>query len=189
MPEPSGSPDESPARARRRDWALLGGLAAFTGYIGTIVAANWLLVHVGLVRVPGTTLIAPAGVYAAGLAFTLRDVVQHALGRWATVAAILIGGALSYLVSPSFAGASATAFLISELADFAVYTPLRERSWFVAVLASNTVGLVIDSALFLWLAFGSLSLLAGEVVGKAWMTLAALVVLTALRRWQRLALA
>jgi uncharacterized PurR-regulated membrane protein YhhQ (DUF165 family) len=45
--------------------------------------------------------------------------------------------------------ASAVAFLFSELADFVVYQPLRERRWLLAVFASNVVGLVIDSILFL----------------------------------------
>jgi uncharacterized PurR-regulated membrane protein YhhQ (DUF165 family) len=74
------------------------------------------------------------------------------------------------------------AFLLSELADFAVYTPLRRRTWLGAVAASNTVGLVIDSALFLWLAFGSLEFLAGQVVGKAWMTALAVVLMALWRR-------
>jgi hypothetical protein len=145
------------------------GWVAALGYVLTIFAANWLIQHVGPVGV-GFGLMAPAGVYAAGLAFTLRDVVQVTLGRLATVLAILIGAALSYLVSPAFAVASATAFLFSELADFAVYTPLERRSWLGAVTLSNTVGLLVDSVLFLWLAFGSLAFLPGQLVGKAWMT-------------------
>ena len=36
------------------------------------------------------------------------------------------------------------------------------------------VGLVADSVLFLWLAFGSLDYLAGQIVGKLWMVLLAL---------------
>ena len=80
--------------------------------------------------------------------------------------------ALSYFVAPAFALASGVAFLVSELADLAVYTPLERRSWIGAVALSNTVGLVVDSMLFLALAFGSQEFLAGQVVGKAWMTLA-----------------
>lgn len=61
-------------------------------------------------------------------------------------------------------------FLVSESADFAVYTPLEERGWLAAVVASNVVGTIVDSALVLWLAFGSLTFLKGQVVGKLWMT-------------------
>ena len=72
----------------------------------------------------------------------------------------------------------------SELADLGVYTPLRRKRLILAVLASGVVGAVIDSAAFLWLAFGSLAYLPGQVAGKAWATLAAAV---ALWLWRRLA--
>lgn len=149
-------------------------------YAGTIVAANWAIQTFGLVPV-GFGLLAPAGVYFAGLAFTLRDLIHERTGRWAVLGCIGAGAAISSLISPTFALASGTAFLLSELADFAVYEPLRERRWLAAVLASNAVGLVVDSALFLWLAFGSLDFLAGQVVGKAWMTLLAILLLGEVR--------
>ncbi len=130
----------------------------------------------------GFGLEAPAGVYFAGLAFTFRDLVQERFGRSWTLGAILVGAGLSALVSPQFALASGAAFLFSELADFAVYTPLRKRHWLGAVVASNAVGLVVDSALFLGLAFGSFAFLPGQVVDKAWMTLLAVALLWAWRR-------
>jgi uncharacterized PurR-regulated membrane protein YhhQ (DUF165 family) len=43
----------------------------------------------------------------------------------------------------------------------------------LAVLASGLVGAAVDSVLFLWLAFGSLDHLAGQLVGKMWMVGAA----------------
>ncbi len=158
-------------------WALIG-------YIATIFLANWAIVTFGPVPV-GFGLVAPAGVYFAGLAFTLRDLVQDRLGRVAVVVAILVGAALSAVLSPEFALASGVAFLVSELLDFAVYTPLRQRNWIVAIALSNTVGLLADSALFLWLAFGDLAFLPGQIVGKAWMTLLAAACLWFVR--QRLA--
>ena len=145
-------------------------------FIGCVFGANWAIETFGLVPV-GFGLMAPAGVYFAGLTFTFRDLAHERVGRGWVFVAIIIGAALSALVSPAFAVASGAAFLLSETADLAVYTPLRRRSWLGAVAASNTVGLVVDSALFLWLAFGSLDFLAGQVVGKAWMTVLAIVVL------------
>jgi queuosine precursor transporter len=156
---------------------------ALVGYVATIFLANWAIQTFGVVPV-GLGLMAPAGVYFAGLAFTLRDLLQEQLGRAWTVGAIVAGAALSALVSPQFALASGIAFLLSELADFAVYTPLRRRSWAAAVVASNVVGLTIDSALFLWLAFGSLEFLPGQIVGKVWMTAAAVAALWVWRRRQ-----
>lgn len=152
-----------------------------TGYILVIVMANWAISTFGLVPV-GFGLLAPAGVYFAGLAFTLRDLVQEQLGRRWTIGAIVAGAAISAILSPGLAIASGVAFLASELADFAVYTPLRERNWLLAVALSNTVGLVADSVLFLLLAFGSLEFLAGQVVGKGWMTALAVALLWTVRR-------
>src|SRR5262245_13024505 len=145
-------------------------------YIATIFAANWAITTFGLVPV-GFGLLAPAGVYFAGLAFTFRDLTQDGLGRRWTYAAILIGAALSGFLSGPLAIASGVAFLSSETADFLVYTPRRERHWLGAVAPSTTVGLVVDSALFLWLAFGSLDFLIGQIVGKLWVTALAVVVL------------
>jgi queuosine precursor transporter len=165
-------------------WCVPLALATAAAFVGTVFAANWAIVQFGAVPV-GFGLVAPAGVYFAGLAFTLRDLLHEFGGRWAVFAAIAAGAASSALVAPpALVIASAVAFAVSELADMAVYSPLRRRRWYTAVAASNVVGLVVDSALFLWLAFGSLAFLPGQILGKAWMTLAAVAVLAAVR-WPR----
>jgi queuosine precursor transporter len=150
-------------------------------YVATIFAANWAIAAFGVVPV-GFGLMAPAGVYFAGVAFTFRDLTQEKLGRRAVVVAILLGAALSALVSPQFALASGAAFLFSELADFGVYTPLRKRFWLWAIIPSNLVGALLDSVIFLALAFGSLEFLLGQVVGKTWVTLLTVPFLLAFRR-------
>lgn len=149
-------------------------------YAATILGANWAIATFGLVPV-GFGLLAPAGVYFAGLAFTLRDFVRERYGYWPTVGAIAAGALLSAALSPAFALASGVAFLLSETADALVYERLRRRGWLSAVAASNVVGFVADSTLFLWLAFGSLDFLAGQLVGKGWVTLAAVAVLWVVR--------
>lgn len=151
------------------------------GYVATIVLANIAVETVGIVPV-GFGLQAPAAVYFVGLAFVFRDGVQERYGKWVTVGAIGLGAALSAVFSPQLALASGLAFLVSELADMGVYTPLRERNLTAAVIASNAVGLTIDSMIFLGLAFGSLEFLYGQILGKAWMTLVALGLIPALRR-------
>jgi len=164
------------------------GIAAAVLFVLTVYAANLAVTHWGVVSV-GFGLVAPAGVYFVGLAFTLRDIVHRSLGRWVVIGAILLGALLSYLIEAnaqlggpvSLALASAIAFLVSETSDLAVYEPLRRKGWLSAVVASNVVGLFADSLLFLWLAFGSLSFLWGQVVGKAWMTALAVVLILAAR--------
>jgi uncharacterized PurR-regulated membrane protein YhhQ (DUF165 family) len=126
--------------------------------------------------------MAPSGVLAIGLGFTLRDLVQRRLGlRW-TFAGIVAGAALSAVLSPALALASGVAFLLSETLDLFVYTPLQSRNLTAAVIGSNVVGIFADSVVFLWLAFGSLAFIEGQIIGKLWMTLAALPVIWWLRR-------
>ena len=128
-------------------------------------------------------LAAPSGVLMIGAALVLRDLVQRRLGAWLAAGAIVVGAALSaFLAPPALVIASATAFLISELADFAIYTPLARRRFVAAVLASSAVGLVIDSLVFLWLAFGSLEFLLGQIVGKGWMIVLSIPLILWLRR-------
>lgn len=175
------------------------GFLFLAGFALCIPAANWLIGNVGTYCVPqGPCLIpvapgitAPSGVLMIGLALVLRDLVQRRLGVTWAFGAILAGTALSALVAPpALVLASAVAFLLSELADLAVYTPLARRRLVLAVLASGVVGLVVDSVVFLLLAFGSLDFLSGQVLGKLWMVLAALPLVHWLRaRDQRLGLA
>lgn len=164
------------------------GWFAAAGFIATILAANYVTTRYGMVPV-GFGLTATAGTYFAGLAFILRDTIQDTLGRHAVVALILTGAAVSMLLAAtvfaadaahlppgttpmSIAVASGVAFLVSEMADFAVYTPLRDRSYFLAVGVSNTVGAIIDTLLFLTIAgFPMQQEIAGQVIGKLMMTL------------------
>jgi uncharacterized PurR-regulated membrane protein YhhQ (DUF165 family) len=167
------------------------GYLYLIGFGLCIPLANWMIGNVGTVCVPdgpclipvAPGLMAPSGVLMIGLALVLRDLVQRRLGlRWVS-AAIIAGAALSGLVAPpALVVASAVAFLLSEFADLTVYTPLQERRLVLAVLASSLVGLVVDSVVFLYLAFGSLEFLAGQVAGKSWMGLAALPFIAWLRR-------
>ncbi len=157
-------------------------IVVFLAFIGTVWGANWALTTYGIVSI-GFGLAAPAGVFFAGLAFTLRDLLHESSGRLWVLGAIIIGAGLSALLEDAqrIAMASGTAFLVSELLDLAVYTPLRQRGWLKAVTASNLVGFTTDSMLFLWLAFGSLAFIEGQLVGKAYMTVAAIVLIWAWR--------
>ncbi|MCR4520132.1 MULTISPECIES: VUT family protein [Bosea] len=167
------------------------GFIALALFALTIPAANWLIGNAGAVCVPnGPCLVpvwpgimAPSGVLMVGLALVLRDIVQRRLGPLAGLGAIAVGTLISAMLAPpAIVLASVAAFLLSELADFAVYTPLQRRRFVTAVFASSVIGLVVDSLVFLHLAFGSLDFLAGQIIGKAWMVLLALPLMHLLRR-------
>jgi uncharacterized PurR-regulated membrane protein YhhQ (DUF165 family) len=149
---------------------------ALTTFLGLILAANYVTSEHGLIPV-GFGLMATAGTYFAGATFVVRDTLQDTGGRRWVIAGILAGAVLSFLISaPFIALASAVAFLASESADFAVYTPLRRRGYVRAAVASNVVGTVIDTFLFLWIAGFGLTgpIVAGQLCGK--LTVTAVVV-------------
>jgi uncharacterized PurR-regulated membrane protein YhhQ (DUF165 family) len=159
------------------------GLAA--ALVGCVLAANWLASTFGQIPV-GFGLVAVAGTWTAGLALALRDLLQESGGvRW-VLATIAAGCVLSYLLADGrIAVASAVAFGAAELADLAVYTPLRARRWRTAVIASNAVGAVVDTLLFLSIAgFGlTWSGVGGQLLVKAvWVTATFLALAEGVRR-------
>ena len=167
------------------------GYAYLVAFILTIPAANWMIGNVGAIcpenspcLIPvGFDVMAPSGVIMVGLALVLRDLVQRRLGKLWALGAIVVGALLSALIAPqALVLASGAAFLVSELADFAVYTPLQKKRLVLAVFMSGVVGLVVDSILFLQLAFGSLDYLSGQIIGKTWMIVLALPIIWWIRR-------
>lgn len=140
------------------------GWTAAVGFVACVLGANWFVEHVGTQIGPdgphtlpvGFGERAPSGFVWVGVSLTLRDLVQRLLGARFTVGAIVVGAALSMAlnVDAALALASGATFLLAEMLDLGVYTPLQERSLGAAALASNVVGAVVDSVLFLWLAFG-----------------------------------
>lgn len=161
-------------------------IIAAVGFIATILAANYVTTQYGMVPV-GFGLTATAGTYFAGLAFILRDLVQDKAGRKAVLGLIVAGAVLSYAISaPFIATASAAAFLLSEGADFAVYSPLRKHGYVRAAVASNLVGSVVDTILFLTVAgFPLRQAFAGQLVGKMAITGVVVVLVVAARSIRR----
>lgn len=161
------------------------------GFTLTIPIANWLIGNVGTVCIPdGPCLIpvapglnAPSGVLMIGIALVLRDAVHENLGWRHAALGIGIGAVLSALVAPTaLVLASAVAFLLSEFCDQAVYAPLRRRRLILAVILSGMVGAIIDSGAFLYLAFGNLDHLTGQIVGKMWASALAVAAIFGMRK-------
>lgn len=133
-------------------------------YVGTIVLANFTTSRLGLVPI-GFGLMVTAGTFFAGLTPVIRDAIQlH--GRWMVVpAAIVVGAVLSAITSnPAIALASGIAFLFSEIVDWGVFTPIRDRSLWAAVVVSSVVSAPVDTILFLYLS--GLGLSVPAVIGQ-----------------------
>lgn len=129
----------------------------------------------------GFGLSAPSGVLMIGAALVLRDQVQEHMGaKWA-LGGIIVGAILSYLLAdPFIAIASIVAFSVSELVDFAAYSYLRQRGRALAVAVSGLVGAVMDSIAFLYIAFGSLAYIEGQIIGKVIVSFMAAALIKAL---------
>lgn len=158
------------------------------GYMATIPIANFMIGNVGTFCVPdgpcmipvGFGYTAPSGVLMVGLALVLRDYVQEHFGTKWSIAAITLGAVLSYfLADPFIALASFVAFATSELFDFAVYTYVRKKDRALAIAASGIVGSILDSAVFLFIAFQSLAYIEGQIIGKIAVSLLAAIIIKA----------
>ena len=152
---------------------------ALFAYLATIPLANWFINNVGTQSFPGgphTIPVgfgyqAPSGVLLIGIALFARDYVQERFGKRNVLVAIAAGIAISFFVNPDVATASAVAFAAGEIVDFFVYTRIKRKSIALAVALSGVIGGVIDSFLFLRIAFGSTDFWQGQVIGKTWMAL------------------
>lgn len=173
------------------------GVIFFLAFVSTVFLANWFIRNVGTECHGDVCLIpmwpsfgigdgmVPSGVLWAGLALTLRDLVQRRLGFWWAWIAVAIGAGLSAMLDPRLALASAGAFFLAETLDLFVYTPLQAKNLFWAVLASNVVGLIVDSLVFLSLAGLPLIYAEGQIVGKLWMTFLAFPLIFFIRNWDQ----
>ena len=167
---------------------------AAVAFLLCLPAANLLIQNVGVKCIPngpclipvGFGFMAPSGVLMIGAALLLRDAVHEFWGRSTTIVLILLGG----LVSVPFVGshllvASLLAFFVSEMADFFVYDRFRKQNKGNAVLASGVVGAALDTALFSYVAFGTLAWQPGLLLGKMYATLSVSAYLYARQAYNR----
>ncbi len=121
-------------------------------YISAMVIANTLVWWLGPWFSPFNAFL------LIGLDLTLRDVMQERFNRWQLAGVIIVGGIITWAVNPAakhIAVASAVAFLVAAVADWAAYSALRSRPWLVRSNGSNVVGAAVDSVIFPTLAFGA----------------------------------
>jgi uncharacterized PurR-regulated membrane protein YhhQ (DUF165 family) len=117
-------------------------------YIALIVAVNYGFSVVPLVKLPDGTMWPPMSL-VVGFIFVVRDFAQREIGH-KVLLAMLVGAGLSYVMAdPYVAVASAAAFLVSEVADWLIYSltkrPLNQR-----IIYSSLLSTPLDSAVFLF---------------------------------------
>ena len=118
-------------------------------YIALIAGINLIYEITPLVTLPGGDLWSPVDIIV-GFVFVIRDFAQRRVGHYVLLA-MLAGIVISWFaVSKELALASAAAFAIGELADWAIFTatgkPFSQR-----ILLSSLLGAPLDSLVFLTL--------------------------------------
>ena len=120
-------------------------------YLSSILVANWLVIQFGVIEIG--YLIFPAGAVAIGFTFSARDYVQRRYGKFGCWLWMVIAGILTWFLNPKIAFASVSAFAVSEIVDWLLFTyssmPFKKR-----IILSNAISTPIDSIVFVSLAFG-----------------------------------
>jgi len=144
-------------------------------YLSAIVLANLSTAFFGIWSTPANAFVL--------VSFNLlgRDLLHDLwekygrLGLWVRMLCLIgIGGLISWLLNADagrIAVASVTAFCAAELADFLVYTWLKDKGKKRVIRAngSNTVSAIVDSLTFITIAFGWPPVLlacAGQILAK-----------------------
>jgi uncharacterized PurR-regulated membrane protein YhhQ (DUF165 family) len=116
-------------------------------YVALIPLINWAFAHTHFFTLPDGGTWSPFSI-VVGLILIVRDFSQREIGHWVFIP-LMIGCFLSYyLAAPIIALASATAFLVSEVVDWIVFTYTKARLS-TRVLVSATIAIPIDSVIFL----------------------------------------
>lgn len=101
------------------------------------------------------------GAFTYPVAFLVTDLTNRRFGAAAAQGVVLAGFALAVVLSavlstPRIAVASASAFLVGQLADVVLFDRLRRSPvWWRAPLVSSLIGSALDTAVFFGLAFAA----------------------------------
>ena len=134
-------------------------------YVAAIVAVNWMFTAIAPWATPlGDLYLANIVV---GFVFVLRDYAQREIGH-SVLAATAVGGVLTwFMVDPAIALASITAFILSEMADWGVYSYMR-RPLSQRILVSSLIAVPLDTLAFQYLAgYLTPAAFATEIASKA----------------------
>ena len=134
-------------------------------YVASIVLVNWMFTAIAPWSTPlGDLYLANIVV---GFVFVLRDYAQREIGHSVLLATAVGGVATWFMVDPMIAVASITAFILSEAADWGVYSFLR-RPLSQRILISSLIAVPLDTLAFQYLAgYLTPAAFATEIASKA----------------------
>ena len=143
--------------------------------MGIIVVSSNYLVQFPI-QYFGLNEILTYGALSYPITFLITDLANRAYGkivaRKIVYVGFIIGLLLTIFVSTNFSDTisiriaigSGVAFFIAQNWDIQIFDKLRKRIWFIAPLASSTLGSITDTFLFFSIAF--------YMTGISWVTLA-----------------
>ena len=140
----------------------------------------------------GLSEILTYGAFSYPITFLITDLANRAYGkvvaRKVVYIGFVIGIILTFFVSTNFADVisiriaigSGLAFFVAQNLDVQVFDRLRKKSWYIAPLASSTLGSVADTFLFFSIAFYAtdipwFTLAIGDLIVKLLITLIMLI--------------
>ena len=147
-------------------------LAVLMGFV--VVISNYLVQFP--VKFFGLSEILTYGAFSYPISFLITDLANRAYGkkvaRKVVYIGFFIGILLTLIVSTNFSDlisiriaiGSGVAFFIAQNLDVQIFDRLRKKRWFIAPLASSTLGSITDTFLFFSIAF--------YATGISWFTLA-----------------
>ena len=140
----------------------------------------------------GLNEILTYGAFSYPVSFLITDLANRAYGKLVARKIVYIGfmiGILltlfvstnfSDLISVRIAIGSGVAFFVAQNLDVIVFDKFRKKQWFIAPLASSTLGSITDTFLFFSIAFYAtgipwITLALGDLAVKLFITLAMLI--------------
>ena len=132
--------------------------------MGVVVLSSNFLVQFP-VNYYGLNEILTYGAFSYPIAFLITDLANRTYGkiiaRKIVYFGFLIGIIFTLFFSTNFADlisvriaiGSGSAFLVAQLLDVQIFDKLRKNSWYIAPLASSSIGSVVDTFLFFSIAF------------------------------------
>ena len=159
--------------------------------MGVVVVISNYLVQFPIQKF-GLADILTYGAFTYPITFLITDLANRAYGKVVARKVVYIGFTIgilltlflstnfSEIISIRIAIGSGLAFFIAQNLDINIYDYLRKKIWFVAPLASSTLGSITDTFLFFSIAFYGtevpwVTLAVGDLIVKLFITLMMLI--------------